>query len=73
MTKEVERIEKIWPSISDLLYIPRNEAEYDRLVALLDQLIDEVGQNEAHSLAPLMDVIGLIIEKYEDENVPELV
>ena len=45
---------------------------YDRLVAVLDQLIDEVGENETHPLASLMEVIGVLIEKYEDEHVPEL-
>ena len=48
------------------------EAEYDELVELLDQLIDEVGEDETHPLASLMEVIGVLIEKYEDEHVPEL-
>lgn len=38
----------------------------------LDTLIDMVGENESHPLASLMEVIGVLIEKYEDENVPEL-
>ena len=42
------------------------------LVAVLDDLIDVVGENERHPLAPLMEVIGVLIEKYEDEYVPEL-
>jgi len=46
--------------------------DYDRLVALLDELIDEVGDDEKHPLASLMEVLGTLIEKYEDEHVPEL-
>jgi len=46
--------------------------EYDQLVNILDQLIDEVGEDEAHPLASLMEIIGVLIEKYEDEHVPEL-
>ena len=45
---------------------------YDRLVLLLDDLIDEVGEQEDHPLASMMEVIGLLVEKYEDESVPEL-
>ena len=45
---------------------------YDRLVLLLDDLIDEVGEKEDHPLASMMEVIGLLVEKYEDESVPEL-
>jgi HTH-type transcriptional regulator/antitoxin HigA len=39
----------------------------------LDDLIDEVGEDETHPLASLMDVIGVLIERYEDEHVPELI
>ena len=46
--------------------------EYENLVAVLDDLIDEVGEDEAHPLASLMEVVGVLIEKYEDENVLEL-
>ena len=48
------------------------QSEYQQLVALLDDLIDVVGENENHPLASLMEVIGVLIEKYEDEHVPEL-
>ncbi|MBA3874698.1 MAG: hypothetical protein H0X30_36685 [Anaerolineae bacterium] len=69
---QISHTEKVWPSIAQILYFPHTEAEYDRLVAVLDQLIDEVGEDEAHPLASLMEVIGVLIEKYEDEHVPEL-
>jgi HTH-type transcriptional regulator/antitoxin HigA len=52
--------------------VPHSQKDYDDLVALLDSLVDEVGENEAHPLASLMEVIGVLIEKYEDEHVPEL-
>jgi HTH-type transcriptional regulator/antitoxin HigA len=41
-------------------------------VSLLDSLIDEVGENESHPLASLMEIVGVLIEKYEDEHVLEL-
>lgn len=49
-----------------------SEAVYQRLVALLDELIDRVGEDEGHPLASLMEVVGALIERYEDEYVPEL-
>ena len=52
--------------------LPTYRTEYNRLVSLLDSLIDEVGENESHPLASLMEVIGVLIEKYEDEHVSEL-
>lgn len=54
------------------LFVPHNEGEYERLVTLLDALIDRVGEEETHPLASLMEVIGALIERYEEEHVPEL-
>jgi len=61
-----------WSSLAGKIYVPHSEEEYQQLVALLDSLIDEVGENESHSLASLMEIVGVLIEKYEDEHVPEL-
>lgn len=71
-TNEIERVEHIWPNIAPLLYVPHTDAEYDQLVVLLDALIDHVGEDEEHPLASLMEVLGALIERYEDEHVPEL-
>ena len=51
----------------------RQQEEYERLVTFLDSLIDEVGEDESHPLASLMEVVGALIERYEDKYVPELV
>jgi HTH-type transcriptional regulator/antitoxin HigA len=61
-----------WMPLANTLYVPHTEKEYENLVALLDNLIDEVGEDEAHPLASLMEVVGVLIEKYEDENVPQI-
>ena len=50
----------------------KSEVAYQRLVAFLDRLIDDVGEDEAHALASLMELVGVLIERYEDEPVPEL-
>jgi HTH-type transcriptional regulator/antitoxin HigA len=62
-----------WKNVSDTVFVPHNETEYKRLVAMLDQIIDEVGEDEAHPLASLMDVLSALIENYENANVPELI
>lgn len=61
-----------WKNLSDTVFVPHNEVEYNRLVSMLDNLIDEVGENETHPLASLMDVLSALIENYENANVPEL-
>ena len=54
------------------LFIPRTEREYSQVVKLLDRLIDEVGEDENHPLASMMEVLGVLISQYEDNHVPEL-
>ena len=61
-----------WMPLPNTLYVPHTEKQYENLVFLLDSLIDEVGEDESHPLASLMEVVGVLIEKYEDENVSEL-
>jgi HTH-type transcriptional regulator/antitoxin HigA len=39
---------------------------------LMDQLLDVVGDDEDHPLADLLDVIGMLVAQYEDENTPGL-
>ena len=63
---------EVWPTLSPVVFVPHAETEYQRLVAVLDELIDVVGEDDGHPLASLTEVIGVLIEKYEDENVPEL-
>ena len=69
---EMNEIERTWPSLATLLYVPHSESEYKRLVGLLDSLIDTVGEDENHPLASLMEVVGVLVEKYEDDNIPEI-
>jgi len=71
-TIELEKVTKAWPPLSRAVRVPHTEAEYNELVDLLDHLTDEVGEDENHPLASLMDVLGVLVEKYEDEHVSAL-
>ena len=42
------------------------KTEYDRAVAVLDDILDEIGQQETHPLADLAETLALSIEAYED-------
>jgi HTH-type transcriptional regulator/antitoxin HigA len=53
-----------------LITVPKSGAEYDQLVSFLDRLIDEVGDDENHPLASLMDTVGALIEVYDNEHYP---
>ncbi|MEW6241873.1 MAG: hypothetical protein AB1564_13790 [Chloroflexota bacterium] len=69
---KIEQAVPAWTTVSKILYVPHNEKEYREVVRLLDNLIDTVGEDEGHPLASLMEILGILIEKYEDEHVPEI-
>jgi HTH-type transcriptional regulator / antitoxin HigA len=71
-TTQIEKAFAVWPQVEPTLRVPHNDREYRQLVKLLDRLVDDVGENENHPLASMMEVIGVLIERYEDEKVPEL-
>ena len=70
LSKELKNIEKIWPVVSEVLSVPHNKKDYINLCKRMDELIDEAGNNEKHPLASLMEITGLLIAKYEEENYP---
>ena len=72
MKTEVKKIAKVWPVVRDVFTVPHNDQEYKKLVSFLDSVIDEVGEDETHSLASLMETLGSLIESYELQHVPEL-
>ncbi len=72
MNTQLEKIAKIWPGVQNIFSVPHNQKEYNRLVHILDRVIDEVGENESHPLASLMETLGSLIESYEVQNIPEI-
>jgi HTH-type transcriptional regulator/antitoxin HigA len=44
----------------------------DRWLSCWIRLIDEVGEDESHPLASLMEIVGVPIQNYEDHHVREL-
>jgi HTH-type transcriptional regulator/antitoxin HigA len=71
-TAQIETALSAWPQVEPALHLPRTAQDYEELVDLLDTLVDRVGEDEDHPLASLMEVLGVLIEQYEDENVPRL-
>jgi HTH-type transcriptional regulator/antitoxin HigA len=71
-TQDIAQVERVWPPLARHVFVPHSEKDYQKLVALLDSLIDTIGEDESHELASLMELLGVLIEKYEDEHVPNI-
>ena len=50
------------------LGVIRSKTEYDRAVAALDAIIDEIGEDEAHPLAELAEALSVFVEAYEEKS-----
>jgi len=55
------------------LGVLRSEKDYRKAVAILDDILDEIGQDEAHPLADLAEALALFIHAYEEfhAKIPE--
>lgn len=62
---------KVWPTVSKVVSTLRTEEEYNRAVKLLDYLIDKVSAKPNATLDSLIDMLGTLIEAYEDKHVAE--
>ena len=58
-----------WRVVQPLFSI-HNKEEYDKAVATLNELINEVGANEKHPLYELLGTLGTIIHVYEEKHHP---
>jgi HTH-type transcriptional regulator / antitoxin HigA len=67
MSLATKDLETHWSAIRPLLAI-HNEDDYDRAVAWLNELIDEVGTDESPSLYDLLDTLGTLLHVYEEAH-----
>ncbi len=72
MIAELEKVKANWKEVKDFLSVPHSKKEYNKIVSLLDLVIDEVGNKENHPLAPLLEVLGSLVESYEKEHFKPL-
>jgi HTH-type transcriptional regulator/antitoxin HigA len=63
----MRELEKSWSTLQSVLSI-KTEKDYDRAVARLNELLDEVGTNEKHPLYDLLDTLATVIYAYEEEH-----
>lgn len=69
MNAQVQDLANVWPEIKNIFSVPRTENDYKNLISILDNLVDEVGEDENHPLASLMESLGTLIELYENNTI----
>ena len=68
----IQEILQVWTSFRKLVGVTsvRTESDYERACAIVDALLEIVGDNEEHPLADVLDYFADQVKKYEDEHFP---
>ncbi len=66
---DIQAIQTSWQAFDAMAHLRpiHNEAEYDRMVAMMNSLLDAAGDDEDHALAGLLELVGDLVWKYEQE------
>lgn len=64
---DIRALQKTWTAFDQVAHLRHidSEEEYDRVVALMNVLLDFVGDQEDHPLCGLLDLVGDLVEHYD--------
>ena len=68
---DIRAIQTSWAKLDAMAHIRpiHDEASYDRMIALMNDLLDVVGDDEEHKLAGLLELVGDLVSNYEREHL----
>jgi len=69
--REISKTIKLWSQVSNIVSTIHSEIQYNRVVNILDNLIDEINTKNDPVKKSLIDTLGTLIKDYEDRNVHE--
>jgi HTH-type transcriptional regulator / antitoxin HigA len=64
---DIRAIQSSWQTLDSVAHLRPiySEEEYDRMVMLMNSLLDAAGEDEDHPLSGLLDLVGDLVSKYE--------
>jgi HTH-type transcriptional regulator/antitoxin HigA len=67
---DIRAIQSSWQAFDEMAHLRpiKNNKEYDRMVALMNSLLDAVGDDEDHPLDGLLNLVGDLVSTYEQEH-----
>jgi HTH-type transcriptional regulator/antitoxin HigA len=67
---DVKVLERTWAAFDRVAHLRpiRSEDEYDRTVALMNYLLDIVGDKENHALSGLLDLVSELVGDYDSTH-----
>ena len=68
--KALQQTIKHWGHVASYAYTPRNEREYEHLLAFADELMDWTYHHKDEHATSLLNLIASHIETYENQHYP---
>jgi HTH-type transcriptional regulator/antitoxin HigA len=70
MNIDLDALQTTWSAFDRVAHLRpiRDDEAYGRIVVLMNDLIDAVGDNEVHPLAGLLDLVGELVADYEAQH-----
>lgn len=67
---DIKTLQKTWQAFDRVAHLRpiRNDEEYDRTVALMNSLLDSVGDQEGHALSGLLDLVSELVDDYDAKH-----
>lgn len=67
---DIRAIQSSWAAFDSMVHLRpiHNEAAYDHMLGLMHALLDIVGDDEAHALSGLLELLGDMVSKFEREH-----
>ncbi|MDP2830371.1 MAG: helix-turn-helix domain-containing protein [Sulfuricellaceae bacterium] len=67
---DIQAIQASWQVLDAMAHLHpiRDEVEYDRMLALMNSLLGTAGDDEDHPLSSLLDLVGDLVSRYEQEH-----
>jgi len=64
---DMKALQSTWVAFDRIAHLRRirSEAEYDRMVTLMNYLLDIVGDKPSHALSGLLDLVGEFVAEYD--------
>jgi HTH-type transcriptional regulator/antitoxin HigA len=67
---DIKAIQASWQAFDSMARLRpiHSKAEYTRMVSLMNAMLDVAGDDEDHAMAGLLDLVGDLVSKYEQEH-----
>ena len=67
---DIRALQASWEKFDTMAHLRpiHSEIEYDRMVAMMNSLLDVAGDDEEHPLSSLLELAGDLVSRYEQEH-----